>query len=178
MFILRKTKIGSKNQKQPNANIRTIDKYIVFYSYIEIILSNKKKKELLIHPSTHINFKNIGLGERSRTQKKVHFTCFCFYAVCVCVLSHVRLFVSPWTVSCQVPQDFPGKNTEAGCHFLLQGIFPIQGLNPHHLHLLHWQVDSLSLVLPGKPMKFNNSKINLWGWKSEKWFPGEQQGGR
>ena len=22
------------------------------------------------------------------------------------------------------PWDFPGKNTEVGCHFLLQGIFP------------------------------------------------------
>ena len=85
MFILRKTKIGSKNQEQPNANIRTIDKYIVFYSYIEIILSNKKKKELLIHPLTHINLKNIRLGERSRTQEKyilhvfvsVQFVCVC-----------------------------------------------------------------------------------------------------
>ena len=27
------------------------------------------------------------------------------------------------------PWDFPGKNTRAGCHFLLQGIFPTQGLN-------------------------------------------------
>ena len=26
--------------------------------------------------------------------------------------------------------DFPGKNTGVGCHFLLQGIFLIQGLNP------------------------------------------------
>ena len=26
--------------------------------------------------------------------------------------------------------DFPGKNTEVGCHFLLQGIFPTQGWNP------------------------------------------------
>ena len=25
---------------------------------------------------------------------------------------------------------FPGKNTGVGCHFLLQGIFPAQGLNP------------------------------------------------
>ena len=25
------------------------------------------------------------------------------------------------------PQDFPGKNTGVGCHFLLQGIFPTQG---------------------------------------------------
>ena len=27
------------------------------------------------------------------------------------------------------PWDFPGKNSRVGCHFLLQGIFPIQGLN-------------------------------------------------
>ena len=26
--------------------------------------------------------------------------------------------------------DFPGKGTGVGCHFLLQGIFPTQGLNP------------------------------------------------
>ena len=38
------------------------------------------------------------------------------------------------------PWNFPAKNTGVGCHFLLQGIFPTQGLNPH---LLHWQVDSL-----------------------------------
>ena len=28
------------------------------------------------------------------------------------------------------PWDFPGKNTGVGCHFLLQGIFPTQGLKP------------------------------------------------
>ena len=38
------------------------------------------------------------------------------------------------------PRDFSGKNTGGGCHFLLQGIFPTQGLNPH---LLHWQAGSL-----------------------------------
>ena len=26
--------------------------------------------------------------------------------------------------------DSPGKNSGVGCHFLLQGIFPIQGSNP------------------------------------------------
>ena len=30
--------------------------------------------------------------------------------------------------------DSPGKNTEVGCRFLLQGIFPIQVLNPGLLH--------------------------------------------
>ena len=29
---------------------------------------------------------------------------------------------------------FPGKNTGVGCHFLLQEIFPTQGLNPDLLH--------------------------------------------
>ena len=26
--------------------------------------------------------------------------------------------------------NFPGKNTQLGCHFLLKGIFPTQGFNP------------------------------------------------
>ena len=30
--------------------------------------------------------------------------------------------------------DSPGKNTGVGCHVLLQGIFPAQGLNPGLLH--------------------------------------------
>ena len=46
------------------------------------------------------------------------------------------------------PWDFPGKNTGVGCHFLLGGAFPAQGLNPH---LLHWQVDSSPLSHQGSP---------------------------
>ena len=41
------------------------------------------------------------------------------------------------------PWGSPGKNTGVDCHFLLQGIFLIQGLNPHLLHLLYLQADSL-----------------------------------
>ena len=55
----------------------------------------------------------------------------------VCVLSrfsHVRLFVTPWTVACQAPLSvgFSSKNAGVGCHALLQGILPTQGWN----HLL------------------------------------------
>ena len=32
------------------------------------------------------------------------------------------------------PQDFPGKSTGVGCHFLLQMIFPTQGSNPGLSH--------------------------------------------
>ena len=31
------------------------------------------------------------------------------------------------------PWGFPGKSAGAGCHFLLQGIFPTQGWNPYLL---------------------------------------------
>ena len=46
---------------------------------------------------------------------------------------------------------FSSKRSGMGCHFLLQGIFPIQGLELFLLYLLHWQAGSLPLVPPGKP---------------------------
>ena len=44
--------------------------------------------------------------------------------------------------------DYPGKNIRVGGHFLLQGIFLTQGLNPR---LLHWQADSSLLSHLGSP---------------------------
>ena len=60
-----------------------------------------------------------------------------------CMISHfrqVRLFATPWTIARQAPlsMGFSSKNTRVGCHFLLQGIFPIQGWKLHLLCLLHW----------------------------------------
>ena len=53
------------------------------------------------------------------------------------------LFVTPSTVVHRLlrPWNSPSKNTGVGCHFILQGIFLTQGLNPC---LLHWQADSLA----------------------------------
>ena len=54
------------------------------------------------------------------------------------VLSHDWLFLAiPWTIQSTMflcPWDSPGKNTRAGCHFLLQGNFVTQKLNPSLLH--------------------------------------------
>ena len=63
---------------------------------------------------------------------------------CALLLSRVWLFVTPWTEPTRFlhPWNFTGKNTGVCCRFLLQGIFPSQGSNPH---LLHWQVNSLPL---------------------------------
>ena len=78
---------------------------------------------------------------------------------CYCLVAKLcQLFAIMWTV-CSIPGffcpwDFPGKNTEVGCHFLLQDIFLTQILN---LHLLLWQADSLPLS------HHESSKHTEWG---------------
>ena len=69
--------------------------------------------------------------------------------------------------------DFPGKNTRVGWHFCLQGIFPIQGLNLHLMHLLNWQANSLLPAPPGMPLyfvvstiMFHSYVISLGNWAS------------
>ena len=65
---------------------------------------------------------------------------------------------TPWTVALQAPlfMEFSRREYWSGlpftssfffffCHLLLQGIFPIQGLNPC---LLRWQLNSLLTELP------------------------------
>ena len=58
------------------------------------------------------------------------------------------------------PWSFPGKNTGVGCHFLLQGFFPTQGMSPQLLHLLPWQVlyhlprgEPGSMAQPEEPLR-------------------------
>ena len=80
----------------------------------------------------------------------------CTYSTCVRAKS-LQLYLTlcnPMDYSppgSSVHWDSPGKNTGMGYHALLQGIFPIQGLNLHPLRLLHWRVGSLPLVPFGKP---------------------------
>ena len=77
-----------------------------------------------------------------------------YIPVCVCVLSHEAVSDSFEPHGLQPSRllhawNFPGKNTGAGCHFLLQGNFLIQGSN---LHLLCRQAGSLLLSHQGSPL--------------------------
>ena len=69
--------------------------------------------------------------------------------VCLCGLSHVQLFVTPWTATHQPPlsMEFSRILEQVAT---LQGIFPTWGLNLPLLHLLHWQAGSLPAEPPGK----------------------------
>ena len=88
-------------------------------------------------------------------------------ARCLAAPASGVLILPAWLLSCSVvsnplqshrlqptrllhPWNSPGKNTGAGCHFTLLGIFLTQGFqwpswdsNLHFLCLLHWQGDSL-----------------------------------
>ena len=84
----------------------------------------------------------------------VFFFFHCFhvcYALSLSVMSYSLQPHGLWPIRIIYPLSFLGKNTGVDCHFLLQTIFPTQGLNSHLLHLLHWQVDSLSLHNLGSP---------------------------
>ena len=70
---------------------------------------------------------------------------------------HLAVFETPWTVAHQAPlsMGFSRQEYWSGLPCLLQAIFPIQGLNPNLLCVLHWQASLfvclfvLPLVLPG-----------------------------
>ena len=71
----------------------------------------------------------------------------------MCVLSHVQLFVTPWTVARQIPlsmgfsrQEFQARM--GGLPFPSLEDLPDQGLNSD---LLHWQTDSLLLTTREAP---------------------------
>ena len=56
-------------------------------------------------------------------------------SLCCAGLSRSVVSDSLWPVDCSSPGSpvhvaSPGKNTGVGCHAILQGIFPTQGLNP------------------------------------------------
>ena len=86
------------------------------------------------------------LQVKLRTES-IHWICCCY---CLVTKSCLTLFwphgdglklsklLCPW--------DFLGKNSGMSCHFLLQGIFPPQGLNLHSRQILsHWTNQEESL---------------------------------
>ena len=78
-----------------------------------------------------------------------------------------------WTVVCQLlcPRDFPGKITGGSYHFLLQGIFPAQGFNPH---LPHWQ--AVSCQWDASPLS-HQGNTNFWALKTLL-YPLQRRGSR
>ena len=81
----------------------------------------------------------------------------------LCVLSRSVMFdsVTHWTVARQAPlsMGFSRKEYWSGCHFLLQGIFPTQGLKLSLL-CLALQADPV----PNEPFGKLSYSIFIWFW--------------
>ena len=106
--------------------------------------------------STHLFMPHCFSYRRFRVYLYLTRFCVCVcVCVCVCARSVLSNFLQPhelYPPRLFCPWDFPDKNTGMGCHFLLQGIFLIQGSNLRLLCLLHWREDSLLIIPPGKPL--------------------------
>ena len=91
-------------------------------------------------------------GQTWVTDKNILF----FWHLCVsvweCLVAHVRLLATPWTVVRHAPlsMEFFRQEYWSGLPFCTPGLFLTQGLNPH-LCLLHQQADSLPLHHLGGP---------------------------
>jgi len=90
----------------------------------------------------------------------------------ICVLSrfsHVRLCVTPWTVAIRLVYTwgFSGKKTAVGCHALLQGVFPTQGLNLHLLMSPALTGGFFTTSTPGKSRQCTVSAKMYFGWVNE-----------
>ena len=91
-------------------------------------------------------------------------SCTC---VCVQLLSYVQLFATLWSVAHQAPVSLVFFRQEywSGLPCPPPGIFLTQGLNPHLLSLLHWQV----ILYP-----LNQAVSHALSWKHcwlETWGP-------
>ena len=124
----------------------------------DLIDGTLSKGRVLKSNKTRCRTNHLHMMERDTLQATMHnegvTVINIFVPIMGCMLSrfsHVRLFVTPWTVACHTPlsMGFSRQEYWSGCHALLQGIFPTQGSNWHQLCLLHWQAGSLPLVPPG-----------------------------
>ena len=122
-------------------------------TYLLIGYTQKKKREKFkVWKKVFCNFMLMRLYIKTESGFFYHPSMYCWIHpctnivhVCILILSVLSNSLQPhglWPARLFYSWDFSGKNTGVGCHFLLLGIFPTQGLNPH---LLHWQAYSLSL---------------------------------
>ena len=74
--------------------------------------------------------------------------------VCVCVLSHVQLFVTPWTVTCQAPlsMEFSRQECWSGLPFPSPGDLPDTGIETVSSCVSTLTSGFFTTAPPGKPV--------------------------
>ena len=110
------------------------------FSEVEVEYYSACEKEILLPTSTWMNLGDVMLGEISQTQKDKCCVIPFLWGVWKLTESGLVMFNSLWPHGVYSPWSSPGQNTGVGSPSLLQGIFPIQGLNwglPHCRWILY-----------------------------------------
>ena len=94
-------------------------------------------------------------ARRNNTTSLIEMLCYCYLVTWFYPTLLQPHGLQPTRLLCL--WDPPGKNTGVGSHFLLQGIFLTQGLNPGLLHC-RW---ILYCWPPGKPSNQDGGHLNL-----------------
>ena len=115
---------------------------------------------------------NWGRGQKKKvSQQRETKVCDCLGFVCVLVLADSLQphGLQPTRLLC--PWGFPGKDTGVVCCFLLQGIFPTQGLNLGLLNckqILYWlgyqgscSIYSLGIISKILPLFFSHPSFSI-----------------
>ena len=85
--------------------------------------------------------------------------------LCVCMLSHVWLFETPWTVAHQAPlfMEFFRREYWSGLPFIPPGDLPDPVTEPESHDSPSLQADSLPLAPPGKPLLWLKANVKVKG---------------
>ena len=84
-----------------------------------------------------------------------------FISTCVCVLSHVQLLATLWTIACQAPLSVVLSRQEywSGLPFPFPEDLPKPGIEPWSTVLL---VDSSPSEPPGKPLYYTHTHTHTY----------------
>ena len=142
----------------------SIERYVTTGFKLSIWLTHnyqkKKKKQSYDQPRQHIKKQRHYFVNKGPSSQGYGFS-----------ISHLWMWELNYKPELLCPWNFPGKDTGAGCCFLLQGIFLTQGLNPCLWNcrqiLYQWatweaQRDNKYMVIISLP--------NLWTWGNT-YFP-------
>ena len=112
--------------------------------YIGIILSHQGS------PSSWILIWE-GKREMFKVVTEKYYKCF------LCVLSHVRLFVTPWTIACQasLSMEFSRQEYWSGLPFPLPGDLSNSGIKPMFFASPELASRFFTTELPGKPINIS-----------------------
>ena len=148
------------------------------FDLLSLMITDAEHFSCTCWPFKYLLWENICLGHFLVSKLDYLFFVLFFTIELYCCVLYLVTQLCPTLcdpMDCSPPGSFvhgdsPGKNTGVGCHALLQGIFPTQGLNPGLLHcgqlLYHLSHKGSPRILEWViyPFSRGSSQPRNWTW--------------